>query len=40
MRFGFGLIGLGLIADFQAKAIQAMTNGTLRMVISQPAESK
>ncbi|MDY0092701.1 MAG: Gfo/Idh/MocA family oxidoreductase [Candidatus Vecturithrix sp.] len=29
MRFGFGLIGLGLIADFQAKAIQAMTNGTL-----------
>lgn len=27
MSLGFGLIGLGLIADFHARAIQAMTNG-------------
>lgn len=29
MSFGFGLVGLGLIADFQAKAIQALTKGKL-----------
>jgi predicted dehydrogenase len=29
MSYGFGIVGLGLIADFQAKAIQAMQKGTL-----------
>ena len=29
MRYGFGIIGLGLIADFHAKAIQAMDKGEL-----------
>ncbi|MCP4402599.1 MAG: Gfo/Idh/MocA family oxidoreductase, partial [bacterium] len=29
MSYGFGIVGLGLIADFHAKAIQAMQKGKL-----------
>ncbi len=29
MGYGFGIIGLGLIADFHARAVQAMKNGEL-----------
>ena len=35
MSFGFGIIGLGLIADFHAKAIQAMTNGSVAACYSR-----
>ena len=27
MSYGFGIVGLGLIADFHAKAIQAISGG-------------
>lgn len=38
MRYGFGIIGLGLIADFHAKAIQAMEKGELVACYSRSQE--
>ena len=32
MSYGFGIVGLGLIADFHAKAIHAIPGGKGRLV--------
>ena len=38
MSYGFGIIGLGLIADFHAKAIHAIEKGTLVACYSRSQE--
>ncbi len=38
MSYGFGIVGLGLIADFHAKAIEAMNNGEVVACLSRSQE--
>ncbi|MBA7534819.1 Myo-inositol 2-dehydrogenase [subsurface metagenome] len=38
MSYGFGIVGLGLIADFHARAIEAMTNGRVVACLSRSEE--
>lgn len=38
MSYGFGIVGLGLIADFHARAIEAMNNGKVIACLSRSKE--
>ena len=38
MSYGFGIVGLGLIADFHAQAIEAMDNGKVVACLSRSKE--